>query len=155
MSGGEVMRVLIVEDDPSMAAVLGEMLRVEALGARFDVSFAKSLSEGLAYARGADVAVLALNLPDSRGLDSIRRWNDHVPEVATVVLTGLAENVGRAAIVAGADDFLTKDDCRLAHRLPRALVYARERHRRSWLAPELLAGFIAIRERAEALCQTH
>ena len=56
-----------------------------------------------------DVVMLDLNLPDSTGVDTVRRCR-MLTDAPLVVLTGLAEEsaVTEMAIQAGADDYLVK-----------------------------------------------
>src|SRR5207248_7053459 len=68
-------------------------------------------------------------LPDSQGLDGLRWLREHVPTVAVVVLTGLAdEHLGEQAVRAGAQDYLVKDQVG-AMLLYRVVRYAVERRR--------------------------
>ncbi len=70
-----------------------------------------------------------LSLPDSHGLESVRRVRLGPVDVPIVVLTGLAdEKMAVDAVNAGAQDYLVKgrDDPAI---LARAIRYARERHR--------------------------
>ena len=71
--------------------------------------------------------LLDLNLPDSRGIDTFHRINA-VTEMPIVVFTVLGnEEDGLAAVRAGAQDYLVKED--VDHRLlPRTLRYAIARH---------------------------
>jgi signal transduction histidine kinase len=127
--------VLLVEDDPSFATFCSVVL--ENADEPFELTAAASLAAaGAAMARSApDVVLLDLNLPDSRGLATLREVLTAAPEVPVVVLTGIAEpGVPREALRLGAQDWIGKDriDPEL---LPRTLRYAIERKR---LAHQLL-----------------
>lgn len=74
-----------------------------------------------------DVILLDLGLPDSVGMDTVVRARELASATPLIVLTGSNES-GRAAIAAGADDFLDKEligDGQLA----RIVEYAVERNR--------------------------
>ena len=125
----ESVRVLLVEDNPGDRVLVREMLREAAPNAV--LTGAGRLTEAFEpVARGlADLVLLDLSLPDSFGLDGLRRLRAAAPEVPVVVLSGLAdEEVALQAVQAGAQDYLMKgavDGTSLA----RAMRYALERQR--------------------------
>ena len=83
---------------------------------------------------GFDVVLLDLGLPDSVGLDTLRRFLSHDNDVPVVVLTGMeAEYLGLEAIRSGAQDYLIKGKVDTEN-LTRSLKYANER---SWLVSKL------------------
>jgi len=123
----EQLRVLLVEDDDGDAFLVEELLH-EA-GAGFEVQRVRLLAEARKSARDAACVLLDLGLPDSQGLDGLRWLLREQPDVAVVVLTGLAdEYLGEQAVKAGAQDYLVKGDVsgKLLHRVIR---YAMERRR--------------------------
>ena len=76
-----------------------------------------------------DAMLLDLNLPDSRGLDTLVRAQAQAPAVPIVVLTGLAdEAMGIEAVKRGAQDYLAKGQVD-GNLLVRALRHAIERRR--------------------------
>jgi CheY-like chemotaxis protein len=89
-AAAEPLRVLIIEDNPGDALLVGEALRGRPEAA-VEVAVASRLDEGLArLARdGVDVVVLDLLLPDANGLEGLDRLAAVAPDVAIVVLTGL------------------------------------------------------------------
>jgi diguanylate cyclase (GGDEF)-like protein len=124
------LKVLVVEDDAAYADLLAHLL-AEACGAschvRCVVRLAKAVAE-LASAP-ADLVLLDLNLPDSRGVETVLALRNEAPDVPVVVVTSLPdESAAVIALQAGAQDYLIKDeiDSRL---LRRAVRYALERHR--------------------------
>lgn len=99
-AGAEQVRVLLVEDDDGDAFLVGELLR-EA-GAGVEVQRVRLLAEARPLIRDAACVLLDLGLPDSEGLDGLRRLLRQEPDVAVVVLTGLAdEYLGEQAVKAG------------------------------------------------------
>ncbi|MTV27154.1 response regulator transcription factor [Nitriliruptoraceae bacterium ZYF776] len=98
------MRVLIVEDDPSVGASLVDGLRLQG----FDPEWVTTGREGLDRVADAEVVLLDLNLPDLDGLEVCRQLRQ-VSDVPVVVLSARAEEVDRIlGLELGADDYLVK-----------------------------------------------
>ncbi len=124
------MNILLVEDNPADARLVQEML-AEANGLAPHLERADRLSQALTRLRqgGIDVVLLDLSLPDSHGLDTLRRLRAGAPEVTVIGLTGHHdESAAIAAVEAGAEDYLVKGrfDREV---LTRALRYAMARQR--------------------------
>ena len=125
----QLIRILLVEDDPGDARLLREML-ADVGTMRSELMWSMQLEEALQHlsAESFDVVLLDLSLPDSQGwetLDKVHRFTAHVP---IVVLTGLDDEVvAIQAMGEGAQDYLVKGhvDGQL---LARAIRYAIERH---------------------------
>lgn len=103
-------RILIVDDNTSLAANLREILE----GAReldVEVALAPDGHEGLAAARrdGFDVAVVDVKLPDASGVDLILPLRAAAPHGEVVLVTGFATvDTAIAALRAGAFAFILK-----------------------------------------------
>jgi MinD-like ATPase involved in chromosome partitioning or flagellar assembly/ActR/RegA family two-component response regulator len=126
----ELMKVLLIEDNPGDARLIREML-AEERGAPFDLEHADRLSTGLGRlaAGGIDVVLLDLSLPDSRGLSTFVRVHAQAPEVPIVLLTGRDdEELAVEAMREGAQDYLVKGQVD-SSLLVRSMRYAIERHR--------------------------
>lgn len=101
------MRILVVEDEPTLQTQLAERLReagyaVDVAGNGVDAHF---LGDTEPY----DAVVLDLGLPQMDGLTVLRRWRNAERRMPVLILTardGWHEKV--AGIDAGADDYLTK-----------------------------------------------
>jgi signal transduction histidine kinase len=96
---------------------------------KFEIETANTLSKGVdKLGRGRfDVALLDLGLPDSVGLDTVKRAVEAAGDVPIVVLTGLADDrTGLSAIDIGAANYLVKDPS-IGGLLGRTLLYAMER----------------------------
>jgi signal transduction histidine kinase len=124
------MHVLLIEDNPDDAVLVREHL--ESVTA-FPCQLTHVGDLGAALVRCGqdkfDVILLDLSLPDSQGLDTLRRTHAANGKVPIVVLTGLDdEQAGLAAVQEGAQDYLVKGDLG-GRALVRALVYAMERMR--------------------------
>ncbi len=120
-------RIVLVEDDDGDALLVRELL--SETGAAVTLRHAGSLAEAKPLLADANCVLLDLGLPDSQGLDGLRWLHEHVPGVAVVVLTGLAdEHLGEEAVRAGAQDYLVKGQVS-GLLLYRVLRYAVERRR--------------------------
>jgi two-component system, OmpR family, response regulator RegX3 len=97
------MRVLLVEDEDSIAVPLAEALRREG----FEVERAATAGEALA-AREPDLVLLDLRLPDMDGLDVCRRLRER-STVPIIVVTARGEESDRVVgLELGADDYVVK-----------------------------------------------
>ncbi len=122
--------VLLIEDNPGDARLILEMVR-EARDGLIHLERVDRLEPGLSRldAGGVEAILLDLSLPDSSGLDTLRRVQSRSPSAPIVVLTGLDdETLGLEAIREGAQDYLVKGQVD-SHLLVRALRYAIERKR--------------------------
>jgi CheY-like chemotaxis protein len=105
---GTRLRVLLVEDDDGDALLVEEMLADTSVP--FSLERVETLAAALAGPLTADCVVLDLQLPDAMGLSGLTKLGQHAPGVAIVVLTGGHDQAtGVAAVAAGAQDYLVKD----------------------------------------------
>jgi CheY-like chemotaxis protein len=100
------LRVLVVEDDREIRALMQSSLSVEG----FEVQTAVSLSEASALLRHSlpDVIVLDLGLPDGDGVQLVRevRTRHSLPIIVVSARHQEAQKI--QLLDAGADDYLTK-----------------------------------------------
>jgi DNA-binding response OmpR family regulator len=86
------LEVLLVEDDPDDVELLCRALRRAAIG---DLHLERvrrmDEAESRLAAGGLDAVLLDLDLPDSSGLETVRRARAAAPDAAIVVLTGLSD----------------------------------------------------------------
>ncbi|HET6403671.1 MAG TPA: ATP-binding protein [Candidatus Thermoplasmatota archaeon] len=121
------LRVLVVDDHEGDALLISLHLERDP---RFSHEVCRSLSAAKKAAASShfDVALLDLSLPDSEGIESFHALQGAFPAMPVVILTGSRdEGVARAAIRAGAIDFLGKHELTSAALL-RTLRFAVERH---------------------------
>ncbi|MGF1474884.1 MAG: diguanylate cyclase domain-containing protein [Geminicoccaceae bacterium] len=140
------IRTLLVEDNPADAHFL---LRMFADGRRLIVSHAETLGDAIILLgqQRFDVALLDLNLPDSRGLATVHRLQENQADLPIIVMSGLgAADLGlaREAIREGAQDFIFKSDFD-APLVERSVHIAVERkrlelHRIRWARHDELTG---------------
>lgn len=100
--------MLLVEDDDGDALLVEDLL--EDAPSAIDLVRSRTLREAVtAVAGGVDCVLLDLGLPDAVGLQAVAELRAAAPSIAVIVLTGLdAEEVGAAAVEAGAQDYLVK-----------------------------------------------
>ncbi len=121
-------KILLIEDNPSYARLVQKMLAVSSQ-VECQIECAERLSTGLEYlVKGKiDVVLLDLGLPDSQGLDTLRKVHAQAPAVPIVVLTGIDdETLAVQAMRQGAQDYLVKGDIN-SKTLQRVMRYAIER----------------------------
>jgi PAS domain S-box-containing protein len=128
MSDLAIERVLLVEDDPGFARLLREMFKEQG-SVDTELTHVESLAEAETQlsSRTFDIVLLDPGLPDSQGIDSVRRAVAAGPRVPLVVLTGRDdESLALNALQAGAMDYLIKGQID-TRGLMRFLRYAVER----------------------------
>ncbi len=106
-AGASPPRVLVVDDDPTVAEVVLEYLRRAGIAAAH-------VGDGWAAVAAArsdppDLVVLDLMLPGLDGLEVCRRLREAQPDLPVVMLTALGEESDRiTGLELGADDYVTK-----------------------------------------------
>jgi diguanylate cyclase (GGDEF)-like protein len=128
--GSGPIRVLLVQEDPSAAMLIGEMLRA-AWTQGLVVAHAQRLSDAARELldHGATCVLLAAGVADDEPLDRLHQLRTAAPDVPIIVLSDRPdEELGLAAVKAGAQDFLLASELRPAP-LARAIGYAIERKR--------------------------
>ena len=125
-AASDLLRILLLEDNPADARLTRERLR----GSAIDCDVATQLRDVSAERLGAvDCALIDLGLPDASGLQALQRIRDLAPELPIVVLTGFADELtGPLALRLGAQDFLLKQDSN-GHGIVRAIRFAVARKR--------------------------
>ena len=104
------IQLLAVEDDPSLSFVLEEALE-HAAAAEIDAVMVSSLAATRAQleARGFELVLLDLSLPDSDGIATFSAVRRLAPDTPVVVLTGTDDpELERRIRELGAADFLLK-----------------------------------------------
>ncbi len=106
------IHALLIEDDPDDVLLLKDSLAEIGAGT-IKLESTDRLSRGLIQlgSQNYDVLLLDLNLPDSRGLDTLNTTVKRFPKLPVVVLSGLADDVITVeAVRRGAQDYLVKGD---------------------------------------------
>ena len=104
---GTPIRILAVDDEPSLIELLAMAMRYEG----WDVRTASSGTDAVKAAREVqpDALVLDMMLPDFDGLEVMRRVRTEQPDVPVIFLTakdGVSDRI--AGLTAGGDDYVTK-----------------------------------------------
>lgn len=99
-------RILVVEDDPRLAAMLGEYLRNNGYAVLQAATGAQALESISVDA--LDAAILDLMLPDMDGLDVCRKLRER-SDLPVLMLTARGDAIDRIiGLEIGADDYLPK-----------------------------------------------
>ena len=102
-------KILLIEDNPGDALLIQTYLAEN--GDQFSLAIVDRLAAGIKQlAREKYDAILVdLSLPDSSGLDTLTRVQEHSQQAAVIVLTGMSNSSwGQHAIQSGAQDWLEK-----------------------------------------------
>jgi DNA-binding response OmpR family regulator len=103
----QVMRILVVEDQPKMASFIKKGLNSQ--GYIVDVSETGMGAEVLMSENPYDLVVLDVNLPDQNGLDTSRHLRRDGFKGPILMLTALSSTKDKIhGLDSGADDYLTK-----------------------------------------------
>jgi two-component system OmpR family response regulator len=104
---GSPVRVLVVDDEPTLSELLAMALRYEG----WEVRTAADGSSAVRTARDfrPDAVVLDVMLPDFDGFEVLRRMRGESPEVPVLFLTAKDSVEDRVAgLTVGGDDYVTK-----------------------------------------------
>jgi len=106
--GVSVHRILVAEDDTSLAGFLTEELTVQGFVADH-VQDGEAALEALADSQNYDLLILDLNLPKIDGLSLLRKVRPDHPRLPILVLTARSRVEDKVdALKCGADDCVTK-----------------------------------------------
>jgi len=124
-----VISVLLIDDDATDKKLVRRALLQNNRRVKFSVKAAKSLSQAdtLMKEKEFDVVLLDLGLPDSTGIETVKKFRAINAELPVVILTGLEdEEAAIETIKAGADDYVNKGKL-LEDLLVRSIRYSIER----------------------------
>ncbi|AMK75340.1 MULTISPECIES: diguanylate cyclase [Methylomonas] len=120
--------VLLIEDEPGDASLVRQYLRASP-NLRFELIWRENLADGeqTIAQQKIDVVLVDLSLPDSRGLDTVRRIRKATRVLPIIVLTGHDDTeFSLKALDCGAQDYLIKTSID-TDSLVRAIRYAMSR----------------------------
>src|ERR1700761_1926753 len=104
---GTPVRVLVVDDEPSLAELLSSVLRYEGWAVQTAGSGAEAVRSGRDFR--PDAVVLDIMLPDGDGVEVMRRLRAELPGVCVLFLPARDAVEDRVAgLTAGGDDYVTK-----------------------------------------------
>jgi len=138
------LRVLIVDDDPAIAALVRQLIRGQGLP---DPVVAETGRDALAATEDVDVILLDQQLPDTTGIELMGALRARPGRPSVILITGNGdEALAATALRLGADDYLIKDQS-----LPQLLPQVLERVRRTRALRTALAAAEQDLVRAERL----
>ncbi|NOX87669.1 MAG: PAS domain S-box protein, partial [Calditrichaeota bacterium] len=123
----KTIQILLIEDDPDDAKLLGDALSEAHL--HFVLIHVPTLTEGLSRlsSHPIDVILLDLNLPDSQGLDTMKKLLKHSSCIPVIVISILEDQeTAVEAVKMGAQDYLVKSVIN-GSIMERVVIYAIER----------------------------
>lgn len=123
--------ILLIEDNLADATIV-EILLEESDGLNCEIDHQMTLAAGLERLGGEieyAAVLLDMNLPDSRGFETLSRVLEEYPDNNVILLTGLSDReIGFKAVEAGAQDYLVKGQFD-AEQLSKTLRFSIERKR--------------------------
>jgi len=130
------LKILSVEDDPISLTLIRETFKYYEDAnlinmANFELTNVETLAEALeSLSRNSfDLVLMDLNLPDSRGLETLRKLYLKKPGTPVIVITGISdEETAIKALQIGAEGFLIKGQMGI-NNLLQTISYSVERHR--------------------------
>ncbi len=147
----EKLSVAVVEDRSDHAMLLERQLpHVIGQGVQVIRLVNMASLEVAAESWRPDLVLLDLNLPDSRGIETVQRAHRLLSPAPIIVLTGMDdEALAEEALREGAEDYIAKPISDLAQ-LRRAIRYTLERQRYRRSLEESEAKFRSLAERLQA-----
>lgn len=106
------LQILLIEDNPGYCQLIQEIIHAENIG-HWELITVNHLAQGLdkLAVGNIDLVLLDLSLPDSTGLNTLRRVLHQAQQVAIIVLTGSHDDeMASQAIHQGAQDYLVKGE---------------------------------------------
>lgn len=101
------MRILVVEDEDSIASFMVKGLTAEGHTVERAATAAEAIGLGVTYE--FDLVLLDLLLPDGNGIDVLKQIRAERPSVPIIVVSALGEVDDKVDLLdAGADDYLVK-----------------------------------------------
>ncbi|MDD5701341.1 MAG: response regulator [Dehalococcoidales bacterium] len=123
------MKILLIEDNPGDVRLIQEILK--ETGTQFQIYVSDKLESGLRLmeSQSIDIILLDMNLPDSRGLETVTCLQEQFSHLPIVVMTSTDDTeLAVQAMRLGVQDYLVKGKVD-SEILRRSLVYASERKR--------------------------
>ncbi len=116
--------ILIIDDSNFQANFLKQLLTKTAEG-QYEIDCADRLDKGLQMMadKQYDLLILDLNLPDSMGMETLKKVQEQNQDQAIVLNTGIDdEKLATEALRRGAQDYLIKGEN--PHRIVQSIRYA-------------------------------
>jgi len=117
--------ILLIDDNKKDVLYFKKLLS-KISEAHFYISNSICLNDGITQFKNKifDSVFIDLELPDSKGLNTLIKFMSHYPDIPIIVLTGLDDSAARCeALKQGANDYLVKSTFD-AHDLYKAFIFA-------------------------------
>ena len=104
------LKILLIEDNPGDRLIVSEHLK-DAFGKHFQMDETNSLKSGCEKSKSGcyDVILLDIHLPDSEGIDTLKKLENVECDSPVIILTGAADDeLASLSIEFGAQDFIQK-----------------------------------------------
>jgi len=147
------IRVLIVEDSEDDCMLLVRMLRKGGYEPEYlRVYNQEAMSEALKSGKW-DIVISDYSMPEFDGLKALKVLQKHEIDIPFIIVSGMiGENIAVAAMKAGANDYLLKDNLkRLLPAIERELKEAANRRKQRESEKALTTSMLEIRKQEEAL----
>ena len=134
----DIIKVLIIEDDITFATLLKEQLSMSAID-KFEVAMVDKVYDAIEKipTGNFDVILLDLNLPDSRGIDTVKHIREATYDLPIIVLTGEDDaSMALKSVRMGMQDYLIKGQLD-TNSIIRSIRYAIERHKMQMMLKNL------------------
>ena len=156
----KTFNILLIEDNLTDAILLKRVF-ARMVNVNFNLKRVEFLKEGLNYLERSnfDVILLDLSLPDSFGIESLKKLQSITKKVPIIVLTGTDnDETAIAAIREGAQDYLVKDNNinseMFTRLLKRAIDRAIERKYAEMEKARLIASLHESREKVRIIANS-
>lgn len=123
------LKALLVDDDQDQIVLLSEILS-QSKAADYEIYSAQSLKAAyqILNEQPVDIIILDLNLPDSKGLDTLQSLYKEFFEIPVVVITGIDDQKCQdLGLTLGAEDYIIKGCYNVAD-IHRSIDHAIKRH---------------------------
>jgi signal transduction histidine kinase len=104
------LKILLIEDNRGDVALFNEFLKESDINYRLTHSASLKETTTLHGAGLFDIILLDLGLPDSNGIDTLKKIKEYFPNTAIIILTGWDDgDTALEALRQGAQDYLIKN----------------------------------------------
>lgn len=124
----DLIKILLIEDNPGDALLIKEALK-ESLYINTALFCAENFKEAIKFKDEEILLILLdLNLPDSDGIETVRKVRKSFPNTVIIVLTGLDnDEISLETLREGAQNYLNKDEI-TGKVLEKNILFSIERH---------------------------
>ena len=110
MSGSEIIRILVVDDDEMQLSLISRWLQ-KLINVNVEVIATSKVNEAIGRARGKeiDLCLTDLDMPESNGIRLLKAIKETNPLTPVILMTAIADrNALESAFAFGASDYFLK-----------------------------------------------